>query len=69
MRLKTTKTSTTTNYYAIIDIKTKEGKRSTKIYKRLGNEQEILKMSNGENPLEWAKKQVAELKKRMKKKL
>ena len=63
MRLKTTKTSTTTNYYAIIDIKTKEGKRSTKIYKRLGNEQEILKISNGENPLKWAKKQVAELKK------
>lgn len=63
MRLKTTKTSTTTNYYAIIDIKTKEGKRSTKIYKRLGNEQEILKVSNGEKPLEWAKKQVAELKK------
>ena len=63
MRLKTTKTNSTTNYYAIIDIKTKEGKRSTKIYKRLGNEQEILKISNGETPMEWANKQVAELKK------
>ena len=63
MRLKTTKTANTTNYYAIIDIKTKEGKRSTKIYKRLGNEQEISKISNGEPPIEWAKKQVAELKK------
>ena len=63
MRLKITKTNSTTNYYAIVDIKTKEGKRSTKIYKRLGNEQEILKISNGLSPLEWAKKQVAELKK------
>ena len=63
MRLKTTKTANTTNYYAIIDIKTKEGKRSTKIYKRLGNEREISKISNGEPPIEWAKKQVAELKK------
>ena len=63
MRLKTTKTANTTNYYAIIDIKTKEGKRSTKIYKRLCNEQEISKISNGEPPIEWAKKQVAELKK------
>ena len=46
MRLKITKTNSTTNYYAIVDIKTKEGKRSTKIYKRLGNEQEILKILN-----------------------
>ncbi len=63
MRLKTTKTNSTTNYYAIIDIKTKEGKRSTKIYKRLGNEQEISKNSNGMPPLEWAKKEVEKLKK------
>jgi len=63
MRLKTTKTNTTTNYYAIIDTKTEDGKRSTKIYKRLGNEQEISKISNGELPIDWAKKQVAELKK------
>lgn len=63
MRLKVNKSKNATNYYAIVDIKTKEGKRSTKVYKRLGNEEEILKISNGENPLEWAKKQVAELKK------
>ena len=63
MRLKTTTTNSTTNYYAIIDTKTKDGKRSTKIYKRLGNEQEISKISNGVPPLEWAKKEVAKLKK------
>lgn len=63
MRLKTTRTNSTTTYYAIVDIKTKEGKRTTKIYKRLGNDKEILKISNGLEPLEWAKQQVADLKK------
>ena len=63
MRLKINKSKNSINYYAIIDIKTKEGKRSTKVYKKLGNAEEILKISNGEEPLEWAKKQVAELKK------
>lgn len=63
MRLKVTKTNSNTSYYAIIDVKLKNGKRTTKIYKRLGDEQEILKISNGVSPLEWAQNQVAELKK------
>lgn len=63
MRLKVTKTNSNTNYYAIIDVKLKNGKRTTKIYKRLGDEQEILKISNGVPPLEWAQNQVVELKK------
>ena len=63
MRLKINKSKNSINYYAIIDIETKDGKRSTKVYKRLGNEQEIAKISNGVPPIEWARKQVAELKK------
>ncbi len=63
MRLKINKSKNAINYYAIIDIKTKDGKRSTKVYKRLGNEQEISKISNGIPPLEWAKKEVEKLKK------
>ena len=66
MRLKINKSKNAINYYAIIDIKTKEGKRSTKIYKRLGNEQEIAKISDGLPPIEWAQKQVAELNKKYK---
>lgn len=58
MRLKVNKSKNSINYYIITDIKTKDGKRSTKVFKKLGNEQEILKISNGESPLEWAKKQV-----------
>lgn len=66
MRLKINKSKNSINYYAIIDIKTKDGKRSTKVYKRLGNEQEIAKISNGLPPIEWAQKQVAELNKKYK---
>ncbi len=66
MRLKINKSKNAINYYAIIDIKTKEGKRSTKVYKRLGNEQEIAKISDGLPPIEWAQKQVAELNKKYK---
>lgn len=66
MRLKINKSKNAINYYAIIDIKTKSGKRSTKVYKRLGNEQEIAKISNGVPPIEWAQKQVAELNKKYK---
>ena len=58
MRLKVNKSKNSINYYIITDTKTKDGKRSTKVFKKLGNEQEILKISNGESPLEWAKKQV-----------
>lgn len=52
MRLKVNKSKNSINYYVIVDTKTKEGKRSTKVYKRLGNEEEILKISNGIPPLE-----------------
>lgn len=68
MRLKINKSKNSINYYVIVDTKTKEGKRSTKIYKRLGNEDEILKISNGIPPLEWAKKQVEELNKQQQEK-
>ena len=63
MRLKVTKTNSNTTYYAIVDTKDKNGKRTTKIYKRLGDEQEILKISNGKPAIDWAKEQIAELKK------
>ena len=69
MRLKITKTGTATNYYIIKDIKTKEGKRSTMIYERLGTEQEIIKRTNGENPFEWIKKYIDELNKNEKENL
>lgn len=53
MRLKITKTNSDTNYYVIKDIKTSSGKRTTMIYEKLGNEQELLKKTNGKDLLEW----------------
>ena len=61
MRLKITKTNSDTNYYVIKDIKTPSGKRTTMIYEKLGNEQDLLKKSNGEDILEWVKKYIKDL--------
>ena len=58
MRLKINKSKNSINYYIITDIKTKEGKRSTKVLKKLGNEQEILKISDGLSPLECTQLQL-----------
>lgn len=60
MRLKTTKTKTDTNYYIIKDV-IKNGKRTTEIYEKLGNINEIAKRSNGEKPLQWVKKYIQNL--------
>lgn len=60
MRLKTTKTKTDTNYYIIKDV-IKNGKRTTEIYEKLGNINEIAKRSNGEEPLQWVKKYIQNL--------
>ena len=61
MRLKITKTNSDTNYYVIKDIKTPSVKRTTMIYEKLGNEQDLLKKSNGEDILDWIKKYIKDL--------
>lgn len=58
MRLKITKTNSDTNYYIIKDIKTLSGKRTTMIYEKLGNEQDLIEKSNGEDILEWVKQYI-----------
>ncbi len=60
MRLKVTKTNTSTNYYIIKDVQ-KNGKRSTIIYERLGTEKEILERSNGEDISTWIKDYLQKL--------
>lgn len=60
MRLKITKSKNSSSFYVIKDI-TKNNKRSTKIVEKLGNETEILKKSNGLNPIEWASEYVKQL--------
>lgn len=65
MRLKITKSPNSIAFYVIKDIK-KNGKRTTKIVKKLGNEKDILKKSNGEDPIVWVKKYIEELNKKEK---
>lgn len=60
MRLKITKTKSDTNYYIIKDV-TKNGKRTTQIYEKLGNVAQISKRANGEEPLEWVNKYIESL--------
>lgn len=66
MRLKITKTKSDTNYYIIKDV-TKNGKRTTQIYEKLGNIECISKRANGEAPLEWINKYIENLNNDLKK--
>jgi len=60
MRLKITKTKSDTNYYVIKDV-IKNGKRTTEIFEKLGNIEQVSKRSNGENPLTWINKYIENL--------
>ena len=60
MRLKITKTNSSTNYYIIKDVKN-NGKRTTVIHERLGTEKEILERSNGKDISVWIKKYLNDL--------
>lgn len=65
MRLKISKSKNTNLYYIIKSIYI-DGKQKTKTVERLGNEQELLIKSNGEDPIVWAKKYIEELNKKEK---
>lgn len=60
MRLRITKSKNLNLYYVIKTVYVK-GKEKTITVEKLGNDAEILKKSNGEDPVIWAKKYVAEL--------
>ena len=65
MRLKISKTNTSTNYYIIKDVN-KNGKRSTMIYERLGTEQEIVERAKGEDISIWIKNYIKDLNEKIK---
>ena len=62
MRLKISKSKNVTIYYVIKTVYV-NGKEKTVTVERLGNEDEVLKKSKGENPKAWAKKYVDNLNK------
>ena len=65
MRLRISKSKNTTLYYVIKTIYI-NGNQKTITIERLGNTEDILKKSNGEDPVIWAKKYIAELNKQEK---
>ena len=67
MRLKISKSKNVNLYYVIKTVYI-NGKEKTKTVEKLGNEQEVLKKSNGQDPVEWAKKYVENLNKQEKEK-
>ncbi|MBQ8848690.1 MAG: IS1634 family transposase [Candidatus Gastranaerophilales bacterium] len=61
MRLNLVKSKNTTQFYVIKSYRDENGKNTSKIIEKLGNEQEVIVKANGENPITWAKKYVDEL--------
>lgn len=60
MRLKISKSKNVNIYYVIKTIYV-NGKQKTKTVERIGTEEEVLKKSNGEDPIIWCKKYIEEL--------
>lgn len=60
MRLNIVKSKNTSQFYAIKSTYI-NGKHSSKIVHKLGNLEEVTIKANGEDPIVWAKKQVAKL--------
>lgn len=63
MRLSLSKSKNSTSLYAITDY-TKNGKRTTKIVKKFGTYEQLIKKLGGQDPIEWVKKQIVELNKK-----
>ena len=68
MRLSLVKSKNTTQFYVIESYRNANGKNTSRIIEKLGNEQEVLKKSNGEDPVAWAKNYVDKLNKEAMKK-
>ena len=64
MRLSLVKSKNATQFYVIESYRDTNGKNTSRIIEKLGNEQEVLKKSNGKDPVAWAKKYVDELNKK-----
>lgn len=65
MRLSIIKSKNASSFYVIKDF-TEKNKRTTKVVEKLGTLKELEEKLNGQDPIEWAKKYVAELNKKEK---
>lgn len=64
MRLSLIKSKNTTQFYVIESYRDTNGKNTSRIVEKLGNEQDVLKKANGTDPVAWAKKYVEQLNKK-----
>ncbi len=67
MRLSIVTSTNAKQFYVIKSFTNKNGKRTFKIVEKLGNESEVLKKSNGSDPVIWAKQYIEELNKKERK--
>ena len=58
MRLSLVKSKNTTQFYIIQSYRDENGKNTSKIIEKLGNEQEVIKKANGKDPIVWAKEYI-----------
>ena len=63
MRLSCVKSKNATQFYVIESYRDINGKNTSRIVEKLGNEQEVIAKANGEDPVVWAKKYVDNLNK------
>lgn len=63
MRLSIVKSPNAKQFYIIESFTTKTGKRTSRIVEKLGNENEVIKKANGEDPVVWAKRYIDNLNK------
>jgi len=61
MRLSIVTSTNAKQFYAIKSYTNEANKRTSKIVEKLGNELEVLKKSNGKDPIEWAKEYIRNL--------
>ena len=61
MKLNIVKSKNCTILYAARSYRSESGKSTSKVVKRLGTVEELRDKLNGEDPIEWAKAQVAEM--------
>ena len=63
MRLSIVTSPNAKQFYVIKSYRDKNGKNTSKIVEKLGNEEEVLKKSKGKDPVEWAKEYISKLNK------
>lgn len=68
MRVKITKSKNFTHYSIIQDITTITGRRTTKVYENIGNDEDLKRRAGNKNPMMWLGEYVAKLNQEYKKK-